>query len=323
MPARRASRRVRKRTAAAAGRHRAGDDQPRAGSPPHRSRISRVACSVPGRTSAGSRPRSKRVRASLSIPSLRPVAAVRSGSNSATSSTTSVGLGVQPVRSPPMMPPRLIAAAGVGDHGHAVGRARRSCRRAPAASRPARARRSDDVALQLAGVEHVQRPAEVEGQVVGDVDQGRDRPQADRLQPRAAARPGSGPLLTPRITRPTNSGQALARRRGKASAIASRRAERPATGVKSPRLQRAEAGGREIAGDAATPKQSPRSGVSLTSITGPSRPSTSAAGVPTSAVRGQLDDAAMVVAELQLARGAQHAVAGDAADRGLLQDLAR
>ncbi len=78
-------------------------------SPPHSSRISRVAYSVPGSTIAGSTPRSKRVRASLSMPSRRPVAAVRIGSNSATSSTTSTVSAVQPVLSPPMMPPRLMA----------------------------------------------------------------------------------------------------------------------------------------------------------------------------------------------------------------------
>ena len=77
-------------------------------SPPHSSRISRVAYSMPGRTMAGSTPRSKRVRASLSMPSRRPLAAVRLGSNRAISSTTSVVAAVHPVLAPPMMPPRLI-----------------------------------------------------------------------------------------------------------------------------------------------------------------------------------------------------------------------
>ena len=64
---------------------------------------------MPGSTIAGSTPRSKRARASLSIPSRRPLIAVRLGSNRAISSTTSVLASVQPVLSPPMMPPRLIA----------------------------------------------------------------------------------------------------------------------------------------------------------------------------------------------------------------------
>ena len=78
-------------------------------SPPQSAWISRVAYSMPGSTIAGSTPRSKRVRASLSMPSRRPLSAVRRGSNSATSSTTSVVSAVQPVLSPPMIPPRLIA----------------------------------------------------------------------------------------------------------------------------------------------------------------------------------------------------------------------
>ena len=41
----------------------------------------------------------------------------------------------------------------------------------------------DQRALNLIGIEDVHRPALVEGHVVGDVNQRRDRPQADRQQP--------------------------------------------------------------------------------------------------------------------------------------------
>ena len=41
----------------------------------------------------------------------------------------------------------------------------------------------DEIAGDLGGVEDVQRPAAVEGDVVGDVDQRVDRPQPDRQQP--------------------------------------------------------------------------------------------------------------------------------------------
>ena len=39
------------------------------------------------------------------------------------------------------------------------------------------------IALELAGVEHMQRPVEIEGHEIGDVDQRRDRPQPDRFEP--------------------------------------------------------------------------------------------------------------------------------------------
>ena len=218
------------------------------GSPPHSSRISRVACSVPGSTSSGSRPRSKRVRASLSIPSLRPVAAVRSGSNRATSSSTSVVVGVDAGALTAHDPAKADGAAGVGDHGHAVGQnIGLAVQRQQLLARPRRAQH--DIALQLARVEHVQRPAEVEGQIVGDVDQGRDRPQADGLQPvlqpgrarrRCGRRESSGRRTTGRPSPRHREGQ---RDPDAGRAAARHRREIPAA-------QPAEAGGGEVAGDA-------------------------------------------------------------------------
>ena len=45
----------------------------------------------------------------------------------------------------------------------------------------------DEIARNLGGIEDVQRPAAVEGDVVGDVDQRRDRAQADGAQALSAA----------------------------------------------------------------------------------------------------------------------------------------
>src|SRR5206468_3198633 len=41
----------------------------------------------------------------------------------------------------------------------------------------------DQIAAELAGVKDVQWPVQVEGQEVGDIDQRRDRPETDRLEP--------------------------------------------------------------------------------------------------------------------------------------------
>ena len=159
----------------------------RLASPPQSSRISRVACSIPGSTIAGSRPRSKRVRASLSMPRRRPLSAVRRGSNSATSSTTSVVLAVQPVPLAAHDAAEAHRARLVGDHrdlgielvGPAVQRLE-----ALAGAREAQA----EIALELGRVEHVERAPEVHRHEVGDVDQRRDRPEPDRGQ--ALLQPG-------------------------------------------------------------------------------------------------------------------------------------
>ena len=39
------------------------------------------------------------------------------------------------------------------------------------------------IALHLGQIEHVQRAAAIEGDVIGDVDEGADRPEANRAQP--------------------------------------------------------------------------------------------------------------------------------------------
>ncbi len=68
-----------------------------------------MASSRPGITKPGSTPRAKRYWASDTMPVVRPVWAVRIGSNQALSTKTSVVASVQPVDRPPMTPPRPMA----------------------------------------------------------------------------------------------------------------------------------------------------------------------------------------------------------------------
>ena len=80
-----------------------------------------------------------------------------------------------------MMPAIELDALRVGDDDHAlVERVGLAVERQHALSRARAPHRQ--VALDLGEVEHVQRPAAVEGDVIGDVDQRVDRPQPDRAQ---------------------------------------------------------------------------------------------------------------------------------------------
>ena len=74
-------------------------------SPPQISSTRRVATSMAAGAKASSMPRSKRWRASVTSPSLRPVAAVRTGSKSAISRKPLAVSGPAPVATPPTTPP--------------------------------------------------------------------------------------------------------------------------------------------------------------------------------------------------------------------------
>ena len=113
-----------------------------------------------------------------------------------------------PLCSPPMTPPRPGGPASSAITVMAD-RARSSCRSSATSVSPCVARRAWMIAGQLAGVEDMQRPVEVEGEEVGDIDQRRDRAQPDGRSAGPSAIAGSAPFLTPRMMRPANSGQAL------------------------------------------------------------------------------------------------------------------
>ena len=105
-----------------------------------------------------------------------------SGSHSANSISTSVVFSSQPERLAAHDAGERLDAVVVGDHAHGVvERVGLAVERQQllAVLRAAH----DEIALHLLGVEHVQRPAAVVGDEVGDVDQRVDRAKPDRLQP--------------------------------------------------------------------------------------------------------------------------------------------
>ena len=160
----------------------------------------------------------------------------------------------------------------------------------------------------------MERPAEIEGHVIGDVDQGRDRPEAD----------GRQPVLQPARARGRSSGRGNSARRPGGRRFPGRPADRgasgsgsrscPCTGERSRGVSRPRPDAARSRAMPATPRQSARSGVTLTSISGSSSPMTWAKGAPTGRIGGQLDDAVMILAQPHLALGAEHAVGFDAAD---------
>ena len=160
-----------------------------------------------------------------------------------------------------------LGAVGVADERSRSRRRRSPCRRARASVSPGRARRTVIGAVELVGVEDVQRPVAVVGDEVGDVDERRDRAEADGAQ--AVLQPlrrGAVPDAADQAADEERAGLAgdvggevdarpgRGRRRGRARRRASR-------GVPRPRAARSRA-------MPATPRASGRFGVMATSMTG-------------------------------------------------------
>ena len=133
---------------------------------------------------------------------------------------------------------------------------------------------------------------------------------------------GLGPLRTLRISRPTNSGHAEAVSPVKSRLIAGPATPTDGTGSTRSGLSLPMPAAARSRATPRTDRQSARSGVTAMSITGPSIPSALAAAAADLGILRQVDDAVMLLAELQLAHRAQHALADHAADRGPLQHLA-
>ncbi len=163
----------------------------------------------------------------------------------------------------------------------------------------------------------MERPVNVKGQKVGDVDQGRDRPQPDRLQP--AAQPGRARPVADAADMPPE-------KQGAGRAVLDldrdRRAEAAGNRGRVERLQTPDPGGGKVARD---PAHAEAIGAVRRHLDVEDRVADAdQIGVARSdrRVLGQLDDPVAVVAEAQLIGRAQHAARDDAADRGFLQHRA-
>ncbi len=199
----------------------------------------------------------------------------------------------------------------VGDHGHARGQAT-----GPAVQRddflafPGRAR--DQAAGQFRTVVDVQGAAEIDHHVIGDVDQCADRFLPDRGQ--AAAHPVRRIAVGDARHALREEGGAAGRLRAhvRAGAGAVDRIDRE-------RLQCADARGGEVAGDAAHAHAILPVGGDRYVDHRIGQPGIIGIAGADGRVGGQFDDAVMPLADLELARGAHHAVRFDAADRRDLQ----
>ena len=209
-------------------------------------------------------------------------------------------------------PGDALHPVGVGDHGDiAVERVGPPVERT---ERLARAREAHgEVARDRAGVEHVQRPREVERHVVGDIDQGGDRPQPDGAQP--VLQPlRAGAVLEAAEIAPGDHRAGVAPALGKVAPPLHRALERALHRRDVERLERAEPGGGEVAGDAAD--------AGAVAAVGRERDVDHRVGHAECGggrrshrrVVLQLDDARVLVGQPELALRAQHAVRILAAD---------
>ncbi len=211
------------------------------------------------------------------MPSLRPVAAVRTGSNSAASMNTSRVASEQPVLSPPMTPPRLtgplLSAITVISPSSSYSRPSSalsvSWRRAP---RSARSPSSFAASKTWSG----RHRSKVRKLVIStNAEIGRKPIAASR----SCSHRGDGPFLTPRTSRPRNSGQALSS--GPARCTAMGEGNAPGTGSMCSGFSVPRSAAARSRAMPRTPRQSARLAVILMSSTGSSSPIADAKLSPT------------------------------------------
>ena len=150
----------------------------------------------------------------------------------------------------------------------------------------------------------MQRPAEIEREEIGDVDQRRDRPQSDAAS-RSCSQRGLSPLRTPRKKRPTKRGQAWTSAASGSIRTRIALSKLPDTALASIGLRRPMPAAARSRAMPRTPRQSGRFGVTAMSITGSSRPSTRGEGHADGRVLRQIDDAVMLVATSPISRTEQ------------------
>ena len=134
---------------------------------------------------------------------------------------------------------------------------------------------------------------------------------------RRCSHSGLGPFLTPLITRPANTGQALAVSLSKSSLIGIGLGKVPFTGLSGSGLSLPRPAAARSRATPRTPRQSGRFGVMAISITASSSPRAFAAAAADLCVGGKLDDAGMLVGKLKLSLRQKHAVRLNAPDLGL------
>ena len=254
-------------------------------------------------------------------------------------------------------PAEAQRAAIVGDHGHVrFERVNPAVQGVQALAGSRAAHR--EVAVELVGIEDVERAAEIESEEIGDVDERRDRPQADRLQPLrepgrarpvgdAAHHPAeeerAGLVVGPSEMDRDGAGKSARQRIGRALA---RAGGRKSTARAGGRKSTARAGGRKTRARAGCltlvpsrrqrpePPESRRREVARDAAHGEAigavrrhldvehrvvEPDDLCVGPADREAGGELDDALAVLGESELPARAQHAVRGDAAYAACLQ----
>ncbi len=173
------------------------------------------------------------------------------------------------------------------------------------------------LALDLGRVKDVQRAVQREGEEIGDIDQRRDRPQPDRLQPRLQPF-GRGAILHA-ADRAGGKERAALFLEISVDADRDRRGELAADLRDLQRFQRAEAPGRQIAGKSAHAQPVRPVGGDLDLDHRVVQALVVDEAHANRRILGQLDDAVVVVRQFQLALRTQHAVAVHAAQIAGLQ----